>query len=124
MALKKFSARMKYFELRKKFIAIHKDKLVCFYCGDAVREYTEVNPTRQDRLTIDHMRPIAYGGDPFSFSNFRICCGGCNNIRGRIQCYMDLEKKHQIMVKYMTRKKVVFPDEFFHYIFYSPLKNF
>jgi 5-methylcytosine-specific restriction endonuclease McrA len=112
---------MKYFECRKKFIKLNIDNLFCAYCGDKVTEYFTGNCTRADRLTIDHIKPMGLGGDPFDLENFRICCGGCNSARGRIQCYFDPEKKYARLLKYIKGKKVAFPDEFFHYIFFSPL---
>lgn len=121
MGFKNFSARMKYFKLRKKFISKFVEHK-CFYCGIKLVEY-DYPCSRQEALTIDHLKPRAMGGDPFSFSNFRLSCYRCNQIRGKIQC-LGLDKKYAQLLRYIKGKTIVFPDEFFHYIFYSPLPEF
>jgi 5-methylcytosine-specific restriction endonuclease McrA len=56
-----------------------KGKLVCHYC---MRDLKLKAPKRHEQATVDHIVPKSVGGDPYSHSNFVVCCNSCNQRKG------------------------------------------
>jgi 5-methylcytosine-specific restriction endonuclease McrA len=54
--------------------------LICSYCGKTDLKIKTNN--RGEQATVDHYVPKAVGGDPFSSSNFVVCCHSCNQKKG------------------------------------------
>jgi 5-methylcytosine-specific restriction endonuclease McrA len=50
--------------------------LICSYCGKANLKLK--TNKRGEQATVDHYIPKSGGGDPFSSSNFVVCCHSCN----------------------------------------------
>jgi 5-methylcytosine-specific restriction endonuclease McrA len=53
-----------------------KGPLTCFYCGNS--NLKRQSTKRAEQATVDHYIPKSVGGDPFSASNFVVCCHSCN----------------------------------------------
>lgn len=68
---------------RKQFLIEQLDKnkmLKCFYCG---KGNLKLRSTKKgEQVTVDHYIPKSGGGDPFSSSNFVVCCHSCNRRKG------------------------------------------
>ena len=54
---------------RVRLQVLARDQWTCFYCG-------------QDANTVDHVIPIAKGGDPVSHDNLVSACRRCNSSKG------------------------------------------
>lgn len=59
----------------------------CWYCGVILTDNSKINSNLPDKLkrtmfTIDHIIPMAKGGNRFKFSNLVPCCNYCNNTKG------------------------------------------
>jgi len=54
---------------RVRLQVLARDGYVCYYCG-------------QDATTVDHVIPIAKGGDPISHDNMVAACRRCNSSKG------------------------------------------
>lgn len=65
----------KWRKVRAKFLKNQKESLACFYCTE---------PLTKDKTTVDHIVPIAAGGDPYSHKNLATCCFLCNTLKGRM----------------------------------------
>jgi 5-methylcytosine-specific restriction endonuclease McrA len=50
--------------------------LICSYCGKTNLKMKSTK--RGEQATVDHYMPKSGGGDPFSPSNFAVCCHSCN----------------------------------------------
>ena len=48
----------------------------CNQCGRAL---DHTRPRASTYPTLDHIVPLAHGGDPFDRNNIRVICGGCNS---------------------------------------------
>ena len=57
-----------------------KGKLSCFYCQK--NDLKVKTKKRSEQATVDHYIPKSGGGDPFSSSNFVVCCHSCNQRKG------------------------------------------
>jgi len=53
-----------------------KGPLTCFYCDKSDLKIKVSK--RGEQVTVDHYIPKSGGGDPFSASNFVVCCHSCN----------------------------------------------
>lgn len=53
-----------------------KGPLTCFYCNKTNLKRSATK--RGEQATVDHYIPKSVGGDPFSSSNFVVCCHSCN----------------------------------------------
>jgi len=62
----------------------------CALCGKVVHESIAIEgPDNHHPYVLDHIRPIAMGGDQWARDNLQVLCGRCNRIktardRGRI----------------------------------------
>jgi hypothetical protein len=54
---------------RVRLQVLARDGYVCYYCG-------------QDATTVDHVIPIAKGGDPINMDNMVAACRRCNSSKG------------------------------------------
>ena len=54
---------------RVRLQVLARDGYVCYYCG-------------HDATTVDHVIPIAKGGDPISHDNMVAACRRCNSSKG------------------------------------------
>jgi hypothetical protein len=54
---------------RVRLQVLARDGHVCYYCG-------------QDATTVDHVIPIAKGGDPINMDNMVAACRRCNSSKG------------------------------------------
>lgn len=57
-----------------KKIVLKRDKYTCARCG---KKYPE------NRLTADHIKPIAIGGEEFDLDNIQTLCSSCNKIKSQ-----------------------------------------
>jgi hypothetical protein len=65
----------KWRKVRAKFLRNQKGDLSCFYCAE---------PLSRDKATVDHIVPIATGGDAYSHQNLATCCFMCNTLKGKM----------------------------------------
>lgn len=65
----------KWRKVRSKFLKNQKGTLSCFYCAE---------PLTKDKTTVDHVVPIAAGGEPYSHKNLATCCFMCNTLKGKM----------------------------------------
>jgi 5-methylcytosine-specific restriction endonuclease McrA len=54
-----------------------RDGWCCVYCGTTVRQYQANGYLSGDEATIDHVKPLALGGE-HSYSNIVTACWDCN----------------------------------------------
>ena len=54
--------------------ALVRDEFTCKICGAELRGFD---------CTVDHIVPLAQGGDPFSMSNLQAACRSCNSAKGK-----------------------------------------
>lgn len=50
---------------------LSRDQRTCAYCGD------------ENANTVDHVVPLAVGGDPYAMDNLVACCMRCNSAKGK-----------------------------------------
>jgi hypothetical protein len=79
---------------RRAFLTEERKKgtLKCFYCGKDNLKINSVN--RRDQATVDHYIPKSGGGDPFSPSNFVVCCHSCNQKKSSMTPQEFLNSKY------------------------------
>lgn len=69
-----------------------KGRLECFYCKR--NELKLKSKKRNEQATVDHYIPKSGGGDPFSSSNFVVCCHSCNRRKGSLSAKEFLESDY------------------------------
>lgn len=63
---------------------LKRDNYACVKCNKVEQGFivdSFGNKWKQSSLVVDHIIPIALGGDEFSLSNMQTLCRECNNIK-------------------------------------------
>ncbi len=93
--------KRRFTKARREFLReqLHKHgKLTCAYCG---RSDFKLKAVKKNLIaTIDHIKPVALGGDHFDKNNFATCCAGCNRRKGTTSAESFVESK------YIKKKRV------------------
>jgi 5-methylcytosine-specific restriction endonuclease McrA len=81
-----FQPPFRWNELRKK--ARRRDKWTCLRCGRTKKEllilYAGTPYARKPKLVVDHIVPIALGGDEFDIGNLQTLCVDCNREKTKV----------------------------------------
>jgi 5-methylcytosine-specific restriction endonuclease McrA len=81
---------------------IHKRGPKCEKCGKSMTKLDMhgIHITQYDDIVMDHIIPIALGGEEFDEKNLQLLCGACNKIKtaqdaGNIAKQRGIEKKQK-----------------------------
>ena len=80
MSSKRGDPRLSRDYKRVRLQVLARDGYTCYYCG-------------QDATTVDHVIPIAKGGDPINMDNMVAACRRCNSSKGSRSEGLFLQRK-------------------------------
>jgi 5-methylcytosine-specific restriction endonuclease McrA len=81
--LRDFFMRTDWRRVRRVIYA--RDGGICMKCGQKVR---------RDNFEVDHIMPVAHGGDEWDLANLELACPDCNRQKGD-----RIEKEYVVLIK-------------------------